>query len=268
MALLRRLGAMDRPVLPLIDAAFAFAELARPGIDTSFHRRHLSELGQAVGQAAAEADGFDERAEALGTVIADAYGYRGDTETYDDLDNADLIRVIDRRRGLPVTLGILYLHVARLQGWSASGLDFPGHFLIRLEEGKQQIILDPFGGGVSCDAERVAELLRGSGSRRPPDPRHLRSVSDREVLLRLENNIKSRLIQANEAESAVAVIERMLLLAPDHGGLWYEAGVIDAHLDRLAAASTALAKAVEHAETSAQRDEAALLLRQIRGRLN
>ena len=93
-------------------------------------------------------------------------------------------------------------------------------------------------------------------------------MPDRDVLLRLQNNVKSRLVQAGEAEHAVAVIERMLLLAPGHGGLWYEAGVINAHLDRLGAASAALGRAVELAPSAAQRDEAALLLRQIRGRLN
>ena len=66
--------------------------------------------------------------EALAEVIARSYGYRGDTESYDDLQNADLVRVIERRKGLPVALSILYLDVARRQGWEAEGLAFPGAF--------------------------------------------------------------------------------------------------------------------------------------------
>ena len=70
--------------------------------------------------------------ESLAEVIARSYGYRGDVESYDDLQNADLVRVIERRKGLPVALSILYLHVARAQGWDAEGLAFPAHFLIRV----------------------------------------------------------------------------------------------------------------------------------------
>jgi regulator of sirC expression with transglutaminase-like and TPR domain len=266
-ALLRRLGATDTPVLPLADGAFAFAELDRPGIDANPHRRHLDDLVRNVAQAAGTG-GLDRRIGTLGFVIAGTFGYRGDAETYDDLANADLLRVIDRRRGLPVALGILYIHVARAQGWAAAGLNFPGHFLIRLSEGDRHAIIDPFSGGAPCDTERVERLLQELDDEATLEPDHCRNVPDRDVLLRLQNNVKSRLIQAGEAERAVTVIERMLLLAPHHGGLWYEAGVINAHLDRLGAASTALARAIEFAPASPQRDEAALLLRQIRGRLN
>ena len=65
-------------------------------------------------------------------IVARSYGYRGDTESYDDLQNADLVRVIERRKGLPVALSILYLALARQQGWAAEGLAFPAHFLIRV----------------------------------------------------------------------------------------------------------------------------------------
>ncbi len=61
------------------------------------------------------------------------YGYRGDAETYDDLANANLIRVIERRKGLPVALGVMWLHAARAAGWAAHGVDFPAHFLVALE---------------------------------------------------------------------------------------------------------------------------------------
>ena len=62
---------------------------------------------------------------ALARTFCERFDYRGDSETYDDTQNADLIRVIRRRRGLPVALGILYLHAARAQGWPAVGLNFP-----------------------------------------------------------------------------------------------------------------------------------------------
>src|SRR5262245_48168371 len=82
--------------------------------------------------------------EALAEIIARSYGYRGDRESYDDLQNADLVRVIERRKGLPVALSILYLHVARRQGWEAEGLAFPAHFLIRVDIEGARNVLDHF----------------------------------------------------------------------------------------------------------------------------
>ena len=65
-------------------------------------------------------------------ILAERHRLLGDDQTYDDLENANLISVIDRRRGLPVALSILYIHAARRQGWPVEGSNFPGHFLIRL----------------------------------------------------------------------------------------------------------------------------------------
>src|SRR5215475_12160627 len=98
--------------------------------------------------------------ERLGDVIASAYAYRGDSETYDDLQNADLARVIERRKGLPVALSILYLHIARAQGWDAEGLAFPAHFLIRVAIDGGRHVLDPFHEGAVRDATDLRRLLR------------------------------------------------------------------------------------------------------------
>lgn len=98
-------------------------------------------------------------------------GYAGDVLTYDDLQNANLIRVIDRRKGLPVALGILWIHAARARGWRADGLAFPGHFLVRLEH---RVIVDPFNEGRLCDAAFLRRLLRATAGAAEPRARALR----------------------------------------------------------------------------------------------
>src|SRR3546814_19245031 len=70
------------------------------------------------------------------------------------------MRVIDRRKGLPVALGILYMHAARAQGWPAVGLNFPGHFLLRLERHGERAILDPFNEGRVHGATELLDLLK------------------------------------------------------------------------------------------------------------
>jgi len=265
--LLRALGAGRGRILPIAEAALAFAALARPELDLTFYRAHLAVLARAVGTIGATSP--TARAAALAMVLGRQFGYRGDSETYDDLANADLARVIDRQRGLPVALGILYIATAREQGWRAAGLGFPGHFLVALGEEGEELILDPFDRGAVCDKGRLQALLRGiEGEAAELRPEHCRPVDDREVVLRLENNIKTRLLQAGKPEPALAVIERMLLLAPDHGLLWDERAQINAALGRINAALAAAEQAHAHAANAAQRDRAAALLRQLKARLN
>jgi len=243
-ALLRAIGAADGTMLDLA------AEAAR-------------RQAQWTSSAAALAG----RLECLQAALVERHGYRGDRETYDDLQNADLMRVIDRRRGLPVALGILFIHCARSQGWDMAGLASPGHFLVRLEHDGLRAILDPFNGGRALDLEGLRALVRASGVKELA-PRRCEPVPDREVLLRLQNNLKLRLIQAGDLPRAATLVERMLLFAPAEIGLWREAGVLHAQLGNLRAAMAALERFVAAAPEGADRREAAILLQAVRGHLH
>ena len=145
------------------------------------------------------------------------------------------MRVIDRRKGLPVALGILYIHAGRAQGWDVAGLGFPGHFLIRLERDGERLILDPFNEGRVCAAAELRDLLKSTaGSEAELDPSHYATVSDREILLRLQNNIKLRRLQAGDMEGALACTEDMLRIAPDEATQWRDAMVMHQRLGRQA----------------------------------
>ena len=203
------------------------------------------------------------------TIILLKYGYSGDELTYDDLQNANLIRVVDRRKGLPVALGILYIHAARAQGWDMAGLAFPGHFLVRLSEGRERVIIDPFHGGTICGAAELRDLLKAATGRESQLlPEHYAAVSDRDVLLRLQNNLKARLLQAQDTQRALMVLETMLMLAPDLAELWYEAGMLHRHLGNLRAAAAALEQYVLRAADGTARHQAAAVLQQLRTQLN
>jgi regulator of sirC expression with transglutaminase-like and TPR domain len=179
------------------------------------------------------------------------------------------MRVIDRRKGLPVALGILYLDAARAQGWEAVGLGFPGHFLIRLSDGAARLILDPFHGGRVLDAVALRELLKAiAGQEIELSPDHYAPVADRDVLLRLQNNLKSRLIQGQRFEEAVKVIETMRMLAPDLPELAREAGLIHAQLGNMRAAVRSIEEFIANAPEGAARHEAAVVLQQLKAKLN
>jgi regulator of sirC expression with transglutaminase-like and TPR domain len=266
---LRDLAAHAGPILPIGEAALALASFERPRVSLARYRQHLAALARDVGRHAGIGADLPARAQALNEIILLKYGYSGDELTYDDLQNANLMRVVDRRKGLPVALGILYLDAARAQGWEAVGLGFPGHFLIRLSAGAERLILDPFHGGRICGAAELRDLLKAmAGQEIELAPEHYAPVSDRDVLLRLQNNLKSRLLQAGRHERALGVIDTMLMLAPDHVELWQEAGLLHAREGNIRAAMSAFQEFVARAPDGTARHQAAVLLQQLKAKLN
>lgn len=234
---LRHLCAGDGP-LDLLEAALDLSVLRRAEpLDLSPFRQHVAAM------AADLADLVRRRgasAEALAEVIARSYAYRGDGDSYDDLQNADLVRVIERRKGLPVALSILYLHVARQQGWEAEGLAFPGHFLIRVGIDGARHVVDPFHDGTVRDAADLRGLLRQvAGPEAELQPQYLDPVSDRDVLLRLENNVRLRLAKREDWAGSARSLDRMLAIAPDRPELLFESGQINARLEKRRAAIAA-----------------------------
>jgi regulator of sirC expression with transglutaminase-like and TPR domain len=274
VAYLRDVGKAADGAIDIAEAALHLASFRRPRVALGRYREHLAALAGDVAAALgrepeAPAAALARRIEALRTALVDKNGYRGDRLTYDDLQNANLMRVIDRRRGLPVALGILYLHAARAQGWRMEGLAFPGHFLVRLALGSQRAIIDPFNEGAVLGPTALRELIKSAaGAKAELAPEHHAAVANRAVLLRLHNNIKSRMIQNDQIAEAVAVIEQMQLFAPAEIGLWREAGLCHARLDNLGAAIAALESFIARCPQDSQRHESAALLAQIRRRLN
>ena len=266
---LRELGAAGGNVLPIAEAALALAAFERPRVGFKRYRDHLRLLARDVGRHPGAVGDLAARTRALNEIILLKYGYSGDELSYDDLQNANLIRVIDRRKGLPVALGILNIHSARAQGWNIAGLAFPSHFLVRLADAAGRVIVDPFHGGQICGAAELRELLKAAaGQDSELSPEHYMEVSDRDVLLRLQNNLKARLLQAQDHERTLKIIETMLMLAPDLAELWREAGMLHRHLGNLRAAGAALEQYVVRAPDGAARHQAAVILQQLRAQLN
>ena len=266
---LRELGAAGGNVLPIAEAALALAAFERPRVGFKRYRDHLRLLARDVGRHPGAVGDLAARTRALNEIILLKYGYSGDELSYDDLQNANLMRVIDRRKGLPVALGILYIHSARAQGWDIAGLAFPSHFLVRLADAAGRVIVDPFHGGQICGAAELRELLKAAaGQDSELSPEHYMEVSDRDVLLRLQNNLKARLLQAQDHERTLKIVETMLMLAPDLAELWREAGMLHRHLGNLRAAGAALEQYVVRAPDGAARHQAAVILQQLRAQLN
>ena len=237
---LEAIGTLPDVEIDIAQAALQLGRIDAPGADWVAAEAHLSDVAR---QASAMAKAMDttetpaERAECLTGLVALRYGYRGDPETYDDPANANLIRVTERRKGLPVALGIIWLHAARAAGWGAHGVDFPGHFLLAFEGKGQQAVVDVFGGGTPLDARDLRALIkRVEGPDAELRPGVLQPMNARHVLLRLQNNIKLRRLQAGDLAGAVVCARDMLRLAPDTAPLWREAAIMHQRGGEVAAA--------------------------------
>ena len=242
------IGQLPDVEIDLAGAAVQLARIDAPDLAWQDAVSHLSDLARSAARVARDLPGSDPRARvgALAAMIVGHYGYAGDAETYDDAANANLIQVIQRRRGLPVALGILWLHCARAAGWGAHGVDFPGHFLVALEGDnvgrrrppeRQQTVLDVFAGGVALDARDMRALLkRVEGNEAELRPGVLQPMSSRSVLLRLQHNIRTRRQSAGDLAGALRCTEDMLRIAPDAAPLWRDAALMNQQMDHVGAA--------------------------------
>jgi regulator of sirC expression with transglutaminase-like and TPR domain len=238
-AALTAIGQLADSEIDIGNAALQLARVDVPDADWRAAARHLSDLAHGAVKRAVimTKEDLPARAAALTDLLVTEFGYAGDLETYDDPANANLIRVVERRRGLPVALGVLWLHAARAAGWGSHGVDFPAHFLIALEGHKTQVVVDVFNGGPVMSARELRALLkRVEGEKAELRPGLLQPMSTRRVLLRLQNNIMTRRLASGDLHGGLRCTEDMLLIAPDQAELWRQAGIMNQRLEQVAAA--------------------------------
>ncbi|MEQ8345546.1 MAG: transglutaminase-like domain-containing protein [Sneathiellaceae bacterium] len=266
LAALRRIGQRPDDEIDLIEAALLLAVRDRPQVALDRYHAYVDELADTL--TAKVAAGQDAAVTALIRTLADDHGYRGDQRTYDDPQNANLIRVIDRRRGLPVSLGILYIGVARRAGLQACGLNFPSHFLIAVDADGTREVIDPFHHGRRLNAGQMRHLVRTLAQAPDLKPEFYAPVGNRDVLLRLQNNVKIRAVQSEQPQRAIQTLEAMVALAPDHGESWRELGVLRAHVGELLGGIDALERSLSLHGDDGERHRIAILLQQLRGSMN
>ena len=247
------LGLLDDDEIELDHAALALSELDHEGVELEPYCALLDQIADCL-EEFADAEDPAAQGEALARVLHGEFGFTGDAESYDAPLNADLIRVLDRRRGLPVSLALLYVAAARRMGWDAWVTNTPGHVLVRLGEGPS-VLIDPFHDGAPVSAERLAVLLQGAlGPDAVPTPGHVAPLSNRAVLARLLLNQATRAERGGDPLRALTVYERMTTIAPGNADGWWELARLQLQMHDVAAARASLSAMLEVTRDPGRRD--------------
>jgi regulator of sirC expression with transglutaminase-like and TPR domain len=209
--------AADPPRLDI--AALAVATLAHPRLDLCAQLHTLDALGAHVQlEAERHGPGMLSGLRALRHVLAEVEGFHGNEQDYSAPENSFLDTVLERKTGLPIALSVVYLEVARRAGIPLYGVSFPGHFLVACQPGEHKLVLDPFhGGGVLTEAGCEA-LLRRMAPQLKFEPAMLAPAPVELIAFRMLSNLQRIYLEREEPERCLAVVDLLLLLAPDHPG--------------------------------------------------
>ncbi|MFA4892735.1 SirB1 family protein [Brevundimonas sp.] len=242
IAVLTEAGQADDDAFPLLEAAIACAIHDYPFRDPEPVRT----LANHAADRLAERIGGESPDDALTETMAVDLRLNGDLLHYDSAANTDVIDVAERRRGLSVALSVFYLDAARRAGLKAQGVDFPGHFLLRVETPEGPVALDPFSQGrLVLPSELTRRALRAGLTPHVADRLDvlMAPVSDRQALIRMQNVLFSRAIHAQDFEGAERSALRRALLDPEDHRPWLDVAAAREKQGALAGALEALSQA-------------------------
>ena len=217
----------------LARAALLIAKEEYPQLSIERHLGRLDQLAEEVkdriGNEGAPLIVFQE----LLHTLCQRNGFRGNREAYYDPRNSLLSDVLDRRKGIPLTLGIIVLEVGWRLGLPLEGVNFPGHFLVRFPGTTIRLLVDPFDTGRVWFEDQAQELLdRVYGGMVRVRPRFLKPARKREILVRLLANLKGIYLNVQDNDRALAAIERILVIHPTAAGQIRDRGTLLARMGR------------------------------------
>lgn len=219
LARLRKIAGRSEQELDLAEAALLIAAEEYPDLDVAGYLRRLDELAEGLRGKLPENPDLEHTVAALNRFMFEEQGFSGDTENYYDPRNSFLNEVLDRRRGVPITLSIIYMELGWRLGLPLEGVSFPGHFLVKLATAEGDVVLDPFHGGVPLSEEDLRERLDETYSDlralNAPLERLLAASGKKEILVRMLRNLKVIYLREQEPTKALTVLDRILVVRPD-----------------------------------------------------
>jgi regulator of sirC expression with transglutaminase-like and TPR domain len=233
-----------RPGPELAPGALAIAAVEYPHLDPAPWLSALDDVGRTALAAVAEHAGVEgplaARIDAVNLCLYGDLGFRGNREHYADVRNSCLNQVLERRTGIPITLSLVYMEAARHAGLKAEGVNFPGHFLVRVRDAadasSQGLIVDPFNEGAILSEADCRALLQRHDEDAVFTPDLLARATRRQMFLRMLVNMKRLYVQHRSFPQAHAVTEALLALTPSSLSELRDRGLLSYHLHHYASA--------------------------------
>ncbi|MFT3693582.1 MAG: transglutaminase-like domain-containing protein [Kofleriaceae bacterium] len=204
-----------RDELQLDHAALLIGAWDYPERDVERYRATLDEIATKLAPDVERASSSTERAHVISEHLFGELGFVGNADDYYDPRNSFLCEVIDRRRGIPISLSVLYLEVARRVGVLAQGVNFPGHFLVRVATEDAWLFLDPYNRGTVLVPADLEELLRKTTTPTAVlEPSVIAAASKRQIVARMLVNLAGIYGRNGDLPRSLDVLERLAILEP------------------------------------------------------
>jgi regulator of sirC expression with transglutaminase-like and TPR domain len=212
-----------------------------PELDIPAGMARIEAMAETVRGRFAEDAFAEQRLAVLNHYLFNEQRFSGNSDDYYDPRNSYLHEVLERRTGIPITLSIVFLEVGRRIGLALNGVAFPGHFMVKLQLKRGQLVLDPFNSGLPQSEselrQRLGQVLKDGRAKSMPLDEFLEAASPRQIVTRLLRNLKNVYMNAGKHELALDVMHRMLLVAPEAVEELRDRGLLYAQLDCFRAAS-------------------------------
>jgi regulator of sirC expression with transglutaminase-like and TPR domain len=229
--------AADGEAADVARGALVIARIGHPALAPEPVLAALDDLGREVRARLRSEQPLAERADVLARYLFEERGFRGNRDDYYDPRNSFLNDVLERRIGIPITLGLVMMEVGSRAGLALEGVGFPGHFLVRVVGTPEPVLLDPFFGGRRIGYDELKDRLRAfyqasgapsGGNLQRALPQALQATGPLGILTRMLGNLLAIYREREAHHSALAAVELMLVLWPDAAdhlrirGLLYE----------------------------------------------
>lgn len=208
---------VSREDFQLDHAALLIGAWDYPERDLDAYRDMLDSIANRIRPDVARAEDGIGRARAISDWLFNQLGFSGNTSDYYDPKNSFLAEVIDRRTGIPISLSVLYLEVARRVGVLAQGVNFPGHFLVRVAIEDAWLFLDPYSRGAVLTPADLETLLRKTTTPNAVlEPSVIAAASKRQIVARMLVNLAGIYGRNGDLPRSLDVLERLAVLEPSN----------------------------------------------------
>jgi regulator of sirC expression with transglutaminase-like and TPR domain len=250
--------------VPLDRAALELATIEFPELDVAAFVAVLdSYAAELRGRLRDSSDGKAYVSEA-NRYLFEELGFRGNSSDYYNPRNSCLNEVLTARTGIPITLSLVYIEIARRLGRPVKGIGLPGHFIVRYDDGLYSAFLDPFHGGRRLEADECFALAREmSQVEIEPDAKWLAPAGKRDILLRMLRNLGSAYASSGQTGKAIDVMGLLIRANPASAEEYRQRGILEVQAGRIASAKEDLARYLELAQTPEDRQRAKADLQRI-----